>query len=253
MDLRAVKPMFGVRGKIGVRIIGVRVKTAHRPQLLAILLKAVLMFGVRVKTDLNSIARSCGFAIFTLTPILLVLASCGGPESPAAGPDKSAGNVATENVAPQNAATNDTGTAKPAARTAPPSVSYAQYPSAGKLAPPAGTLTNPLNADPAAAQQGQMLFAAMNCDGCHGGGAVGFVGPSLVDGRWRYGGEDGALFHSIFYGRPRGMPAYGGLLDEATVWQLITYLRRNPCRAWCRRWRGSRASWEGRRSPPFND
>src|SRR3989449_8312097 len=36
-----------------------------------------------------------------------------------------------------------------------------------------------------------------NCDGCHGGGAVGWVGPSLVDGRWRYGGADGAVFHSI--------------------------------------------------------
>jgi cytochrome c oxidase cbb3-type subunit 3 len=113
-------------------------------------------------------------------------------------------------------------------RPAPPSVSYQQYPSAGALEPPAETLTNPLVADPKAAQQGQMLFAAMNCDGCHGGGAVGFVGPSLIDGRWRYGGDDGALFHSIFYGRPRGMPAYGGLLNEATVWQLISYVRAQP-------------------------
>lgn len=118
--------------------------------------------------------------------------------------------------------------AKPAARQAPPSVSYPQYPSAGALEPPAETLTNPLAADPNAAQQGQMLFAAMNCDGCHGGGAVGFIGPSLVDGRWRYGGDDGALFHSIFYGRPRGMPAYGGLLNDATVWQLISYMRAQP-------------------------
>ena len=174
--------------------------------------------GVRVKTDLNSIARSCGFAIFTLTPILLVLASCGGPESPSS----EAGTTAA------NAATQEANVAKPAERNAPPSVSYDQHPSAGKLAPPAATLTNPLNADPAAAQQGQMLFAAMNCDGCHGGGAVGFVGPSLVDGRWRYGGEDGALFHSIFYGRPRGMPAYGGLLNDTTVWQLISYVRSQP-------------------------
>jgi cytochrome c oxidase cbb3-type subunit 3 len=68
----------------------------------------------------------------------------------------------------------------------------------------------------------------MNCDGCHGGGAVGFVGPSLVDGRWRYGGEDGALFHSIFYGRPRGMPAYGGILSDTTIWQLVTYVRSQP-------------------------
>src|SRR5437870_6742060 len=29
------------------------------------------------------------------------------------------------------------------------------------------------------------LFRSFNCDGCHGGGAVGAVGPSLADGRWR--------------------------------------------------------------------
>ena len=73
-----------------------------------------------------------------------------------------------------------------------------------------------------------MLFAAMNCDGCHGGGAVGFVGPSLIDGRWRYGGDDGELFHSIYYGRAHGMPAYGGLLPDTAVWQLIAYLRSEP-------------------------
>ncbi|MGH8035493.1 MAG: hypothetical protein ACREO9_09720, partial [Lysobacterales bacterium] len=84
--------------------------------------------------------------------------------------------------------------AQPTARSVPPSVSYDQIPTAGKLETRAGTLANPFSADPVAAQQGQMLFAAMNCDGCHGGGAVGFVGPSLVDGRWRYGGDDGALF-----------------------------------------------------------
>ena len=128
----------------------------------------------------------------------------------------------------QDSAASSTTAAQPTTRTMPPSVSYDQIPTAGKLAPPAGTLTNPFSADPGAAQQGQMLFAAMNCDGCHGGGAVGFVGPSLVDGRWRYGGDDGALFHSIFYGRPHGMPAYGGLLNDATVWQLISYVRSQP-------------------------
>lgn len=138
-----------------------------------------------------------------LAVTLLVLAACGGPE-PA---DLEADN---------------------ARRNAPAAVRYDQYGAAGNLAPPAEALVNPLNGDPGAAQQGEALFGAMNCDGCHGGGGVGFVGPSLIDGRWRYGGEDGALFHSIFYGRPRGMPAYGGILSETTVWQLVTYLRAQP-------------------------
>ena len=99
----------------------------------------------------------------------------------------------------------------------PAAVRYDQHPSAGDLAPPAGELVNPLIDVPSAAGQGGALFAAMNCDGCHGGGAVGNIGPSLSDGRWRYGGSDGAILHSIFYGRPRGMPAYGGHLPAETI------------------------------------
>jgi cytochrome c len=69
------------------------------------------------------------------------------------------------------------------------------------------------------------LFGAMNCDGCHGGGAVGWVGPSLVDGRWRYGGADDEIFASIYYGRPKGMPAYGGVIGTDGVWMLVAYIK----------------------------
>ncbi len=65
----------------------------------------------------------------------------------------------------------------------------------------------------------------MNCDGCHGGGAIGWVGPSLVDGRWRYGGADEDIFTSIFYGRPKGMPAYGGVIGTEGVWMLVAYIK----------------------------
>jgi cytochrome c oxidase cbb3-type subunit III len=72
---------------------------------------------------------------------------------------------------------------------------------------------------------GGNLFSAMNCDGCHGGGGTGFVGPSLVDGRWRYGGSDEEIFTSIFYGRPKGMPAYGGVMGTDAVWMVVAYLK----------------------------
>ena len=54
---------------------------------------------------------------------------------------------------------------------------------------PAATasLRNPYAGEQKSATEGEKLFSSMNCDGCHGGGAVGFVGPSLSDGRWRYG------------------------------------------------------------------
>ena len=113
-------------------------------------------------------------------------------------------------------------------RVGPAAVRYDQYGAAANIAPPAASLVNPLGNDSDAAEQGAVLFDAMNCSGCHGGGGVGFVGPSLADGRWRYGGGDGALFHSIFYGRPHGMPAYGGMLSDATVWQLVSYVQSRP-------------------------
>ncbi len=110
----------------------------------------------------------------------------------------------------------------------PPSTSYEEHVVAGGAAPPAGTLENPFKDDSGSAADGERLFAAMNCADCHGGGAIGFLGPSLVDGRWHYGGADGAVFQSIHFGRPRGMPAYGGILPKVAIWKIVTYLRSQP-------------------------
>jgi cytochrome c len=91
------------------------------------------------------------------------------------------------------------------------------YPAANALSAP-----RPSNLKPDA---GAALFSSMNCDGCHGGGAIGWVGPSLVDGRWRYGGSDEEIFTSIYYGRPKGMPAYGGVIGTDGVWMLVAYIK----------------------------
>ncbi len=100
---------------------------------------------------------------------------------------------------------------------------------AGGVTPPAGpppqVSGNPFRGDRQSAAEGERTFGAMNCDGCHGGGAVGWVGPSLRDGRWRYGGSDAEIFQSIYYGQPHGMPAYGGLLPPGAIWKLVTYLQ----------------------------
>jgi len=112
--------------------------------------------------------------------------------------------------------------------TVPPAIRYEQHVAAGGVLPPAGTMTNPFAGDAHSAAEGGQTFVSMNCDGCHGGGATGWVGPSLVDGRWRYGGTDGAVYQSVFYGRPRGMPSYGGILSPAAIWKIVTYLRAQP-------------------------
>ena len=115
------------------------------------------------------------------------------------------------------------------ARTQLPAALHGEHLSAGGVDPapfpPTAQQRNPYARDKRSAAAGATLFTAMNCDGCHGGGGTGWVGPSLADGRWRYGGGDGALFQSIYYGRPRGMPAFGGVLAPDAVWKLVTYLQ----------------------------
>jgi len=99
---------------------------------------------------------------------------------------------------------------------------------AGEVGPTGGTLKNPHTGDAAVARTGAALFTAMNCDGCHGADGAGWVGPNLGDGRWRYGGADAEIFSSIYFGRPHGMPAFGGALDAEGVWTLVTYLQSLP-------------------------
>jgi len=144
------------------------------------------------------------FRAVTLLLASLMLGACGGPEP----------------------ADEDTVAPEPTAATA--GVRYDQSAAGSERAGPDDKLVNPFAGDQNAEQQGEALFAAMNCDGCHGGGGVGFVGPSLVDGRWRYGGDDTEVFRSIMQGRPNGMPSYSGLLSDATVWQLVSYVRAQP-------------------------
>ncbi|HEY0767896.1 MAG TPA: c-type cytochrome, partial [Steroidobacteraceae bacterium] len=110
----------------------------------------------------------------------------------------------------------------------PPAVRYEAHLAAGGIAPAGGALRNPHQGDPAVAKNGALLFTTMNCDGCHGGDGAGWVGPNLADGRWRYGGADAEVFNSIYYGRPKGMPAFGGMLGAEGVWTLVTYIRSLP-------------------------
>jgi cytochrome c oxidase cbb3-type subunit 3 len=130
--------------------------------------------------------------------------------------------------------------APPAAQPAiPTTIDYESHLSAGHSPPPAGVLVNPYKDDKAMAAAGANLFTSMNCDGCHGGGASGFAAPSLADQRWRYGGADEEIFLSIYYGRPKGMPAFGGALGADGIWILVTYLHSLPPPPG-----GSTQSWE---------
>ena len=72
--------------------------------------------------------------------------------------------------------------------------------------------------------QGQQLFSAMNCVGCHANGGGG-IGPPLMDDVWIYGSEPANVFATIVQGRPNGMPSFGGRIPENQVWELVAYVR----------------------------
>jgi cytochrome c len=120
----------------------------------------------------------------------------------------------------QQSGDNQTSTEAP-----PPGIRYEANVPAGGQAPPAMEIKKPDNLTPDRAKAGEGLFASMNCDGCHGGGGPGWVGPSLIDGRWRYGGAEEEVFSSIYFGRPKGMPAYGGVIGSDGVWMIVAYLK----------------------------
>lgn len=86
-------------------------------------------------------------------------------------------------------------------------------------------LTNPYEGNAARRDEGAKLFIAYNCMDCHGADGSGAMAPSLADGRWHFGGSTGAVFQSIYEGRPDGMPTWGGRISDADIWRLVTYVQ----------------------------
>lgn len=86
-------------------------------------------------------------------------------------------------------------------------------------------LRNPFEGNAAETATGAKLYIAYNCVDCHGADGSGAMAPAFVDGRWHFGGSPAEVFESISQGRPDGMPAWGGLIDRASVWRLVSYVR----------------------------
>ena len=112
---------------------------------------------------------------------------------------------------------------EPAATAATPKATPASELTAGarRAVQKAG---NPAEENAYAVAQGKRLFSWYNCVGCHAHGGGG-SGPALMDDKWLYGHEPGNIFETIVEGRPNGMPAFGSLIPESQVWQLVAYVR----------------------------
>jgi cytochrome c oxidase cbb3-type subunit 3 len=75
-----------------------------------------------------------------------------------------------------------------------------------------------------AVADGKALFGQMNCTGCHFNGGGG-MGPALLSGYWRYGGQMGQIYASIAQGRPNGMPSWQSVLQPTQIWELAAYVK----------------------------
>jgi cytochrome c oxidase cbb3-type subunit III len=109
----------------------------------------------------------------------------------------------------------------PAGRGVPPSRQIELQPGPRVPEP---EVKNPYEGDPQALKHGQQLYQAFNCAGCHFGGGGG-IGPPLMGKTWIYGGRPHNIYESIAQGRPNGMPPYGHLLPEDTIWLIVAYVQ----------------------------
>lgn len=78
---------------------------------------------------------------------------------------------------------------------------------------------------PQTGDQASQAFAT-HCAGCHGEAMQGARAASLLDDQWTYGGDDDALLRTIREGRAdAGMPAFGGVLNEPRIREIIFMIR----------------------------
>jgi cytochrome c oxidase cbb3-type subunit 3 len=105
-------------------------------------------------------------------------------------------------------------------------VAHGEHLNAGLVSPrDTHALRNPYEGNAEALAIGAKLYVSYNCIDCHGADGSGAMAPAFIDGRWHFGGSAAEVYESIYQGRPDGMPAWGGLIDAASIWRLVTYVR----------------------------
>jgi cytochrome c oxidase cbb3-type subunit III len=96
------------------------------------------------------------------------------------------------------------------------------YPGDVDLAP---KITNPVAHDAGAAARGMKFFANFNCIGCHADNGGGGMGPALSNRAFIYGSQPADIYLTIAQGRPNGMPAWGAVLPDSVIWDLVAYVK----------------------------
>jgi cytochrome c oxidase cbb3-type subunit 3 len=86
-------------------------------------------------------------------------------------------------------------------------------------------IKNPLENDPEAATRGMRSFDTFNCSGCHAANGAGGMGPALSDDSWIYRSSPANIYLTIVQGRSKGMPAFGTLIPDRMIWELVSYIQ----------------------------
>jgi cytochrome c oxidase cbb3-type subunit III len=79
--------------------------------------------------------------------------------------------------------------------------------------------------DAQAVERGMKYFTAFNCVGCHAANGGGGMGPSLSNRYFKFGSSTGHIYMTIVQGRALGMPAWGTVLPDTIIWDLVAYVR----------------------------
>ena len=86
-------------------------------------------------------------------------------------------------------------------------------------------MKNPLANDPDAVARGAKDFDNFNCSGCHMARGGGGMGPALSNDIWIYRDSAANIYLDIAQGRAAGMPAFGAMLPDRTIWELVAYIQ----------------------------
>jgi cytochrome c oxidase cbb3-type subunit 3 len=87
------------------------------------------------------------------------------------------------------------------------------------------SLKSPVGSDPQAVQRGMTYFNKFNCVGCHAANGGGGMGPALSNSFFKYGVDPAQMFNVIAHGAPFGMPAWGTVLPESVIWDIVAYIQ----------------------------
>jgi mono/diheme cytochrome c family protein len=85
---------------------------------------------------------------------------------------------------------------------------------------------NPYTGKPEAIQQGRTLWLQYGCSGCHGVGGGGGMAKPVIDGKWKFGGDDETLY-KLIKGQidAQTMPKIFEGMPDDDLWKIVAYVR----------------------------